>query len=128
MSNAQAQTRGLSAGDWVRLKRLTGALKYKTVNLATNKDIAPTAHPQLPYHLPIHVFKAVGTSKTRRTASNWIDYKASQTADYVLSSATASSSTLLTSVRVCDCTNPTTLNVKAGICTKCVVPTHVRIM
>lgn len=128
MSNAQTQTRGLSAGDWVRLRRLNGARNYKSVNLNTNKDINPTVHPQLPYHLPIHSFKVVGTSKIRRPVSNWIDYKASQTADYILSSATTNSSTLLKSVRVCDCANPTTLNVKKGICTKCVVPTHVRLM
>ena len=128
MSNAQTQTRGLSAGDWVRLKRLGGALRYKTVNLSTDKDIIPTTNNQLPYHLPIHSFKVVGTSKIRRTASNWTDYKASQTADYILSSTLPSQSTLLTQVRVCDCTNPTTLTVKSGICTKCVVPTHVRIM
>lgn len=127
MSNAQVQTRGLSAGDWVRLKRLRGAKTYQTVNLNTNKDIAPTTFPQLPYHLPIHVFDTVGTSKIRRTASNWIDYKASQRADYITSSTTAESSTLLKSVRICDCSS-TTLNVKTGICTKCVVPTHVRLM
>ena len=127
MSNAQAQTRGLSAGDWVRLKRLRGALTYQTVNLDTDKDINPTPFPQLPYDLPIHSYKVVGTSKIRRTASNWIDYKASQAADYVLSSKKSNSSTLLTRVRICNCTS-TTLNVKTGICTKCVTPTHVRLM
>lgn len=128
MSNAQAQTRGLSAGDWVRLKRLNGARLYKTVNLNTNKDISPSPHPQLPYNLPIHSFKVVGTSKIRRAASAWTDYRGSQTADYVLSSKTSNFSTLLTSVKLCDCTNPATLNVKTGICTKCNQTTHVRIM
>ena len=84
MSNAQSQTRGLSAGDWVRIKRLLGARTYQTVNLNTNVDIEPPTQPQLPYNLPIHSFKVVGTSKIRRTASSWTDYRAAQTADYVL--------------------------------------------
>lgn len=127
MSNAQSQTRGLSAGDWVRLKRLIGARDYKTVNLDTDKDIAPTAHPQLPHTLPIHSFKVVGTSKIRRTASSWTDYSASRRADYVLQSKTSSNGTLLQSVSICDCVSRS-LNVKYAGCTKCVVPTHVRIM
>ena len=131
MSNAQSQTRGLSAGDWVRLKRLIGARTYQTVNLATDKDIAPTAHPQLPYHLPIHSYKVVGTSKIRRSASNWIDYKASQTGDYVVpyvfQDMSPSSEAKLAVIRLCDCST-TPLEVKYTGCTKCVVPTHVRIM
>lgn len=127
MSNSQTQTRGLSAGDWVRLKRLIGARTYQTVNLATDKDISPTPHPQLPYHLPIHSYKVVGTSKIRRTASNWIDYKASQTADYVIREASSTTSAKLAVVRICDC-QKTELDVKYTGCTKCVVPTHVRLM
>jgi hypothetical protein len=131
MSNAQTQTRGLSAGDWVRLKRLLGARTYQTVNLNTNKDIAPTGHRQLPYHLPIHEFKVVGTSKIRRTASAWTDYRASQTADYVLPRVfqlvSPASNANLGVTRLCDCsTEP--LEVKNTQCTKCVVPTHVRLM
>jgi len=127
MSNAQAQTRGLSAGDWVRLKRLRGARTY----LATDDDINPPTQPQLPYHLPIHSFKVVGTSKIRRTASSWIDYRASQTADYVLpyvvQDISGNPNANLGVTKLCDCsTQP--LQVKLGICTKCVVPTHVRLM
>jgi hypothetical protein len=131
MSNAQSQTRGLSAGDWVRLKRLIGARDYKTVNLDTDKDIAPTAHPQLPYHLPIHSYKVVGTSKIRRTASSWTDYRASQTADYVIpyvfQGISPATNANLAVIRLCDCST-TPLEVKHTGCTKCVVPTHVRIM
>jgi hypothetical protein len=131
MSNAQSQTRGLSAGDWVRLKRLTGALKYKTVNLATDKDIAHPTHRQLPYSLPIHSFKVVGTSKIRRTASNWIDYKASQTADYVVpyvfQGVSPATNANLAVIRLCDCST-SQLETKLTGCTKCVVPTHVRLM
>lgn len=126
MSNAQLQTRGLSAGDWVRLKRLNGAKTYKTVNLDTNKDINPTPFPQIAYGPPIEVYKVVGTSKIRRTASNWIDYKASQTADYP-AVVGYSGGTAQRTTKLCSCES-TYLSTKTGICTKCVVPTHVRIM
>ena len=131
MSNAQTQTRGLSAGDWVRIKRLLGARTYQTVNLNTNVDIEPPTQPQLPYNLPIHSFKVVGTSKIRRTASSWTDYRAAQTADYVLpyvfQDVSGNTNANLGVTRLCDCsTNP--LEVKYTGCTKCVVPTHVRIM
>ncbi len=131
MSNAQAQTRGLSAGDWVRLKRLRGARLYQTVNLDTNADIAPPTHEQLPYSLPIHSFKVVGTSKIRRAASAWTDYRASQTADYVLpqvvQDVSGNTNANLGVTKLCDCiTLP--LEVKVAVCSKCVVPTHVRLM
>lgn len=131
MSNVQRGTRGLSAGDWIRLKRLNGAKTYQTVNLNTNKDIVPPQSNQFEIHnySAISVYPVVGTSKIRRTASNWIDYKASQTADYVLLSQTATTSPSLTRtlVKLCNCTS-TTLSTKVGICTKCNVTTHVRIM
>lgn len=132
MSNAQRGTRGLSAGDWVRLKRLQGAKTYQTVNLNTNKDIAPQNASQVLIHNTgaINVFDTVGTSKIRRTASNWIDYKASQVADYILTSQTSTTSPSVTNtlVKLCNCTT-TTLSTKVGTCTKCNGAfTHVRIM
>jgi hypothetical protein len=132
MSNAQQGTRGLSAGDWIRLKRLRGAKTYSSVNLTTNKDIVPPQFPQQ-YYLggAINVFSTTGTSKIRRTASNWTDYIASQTADYVLTSqaSTTSPSVTNTVTKLCSCSTdlPYSVN-KVGICTKCNQTTHVRIM
>lgn len=131
MSNAQQGTRGLSAGDWVRLKRLQGAKTYNSVNLTTNKDISPTQFPQQ-YYLggAINVFSTTGTSKIRRTASSWTDYIASQTADYVLTSQASTTSPSVTNsvTKLCDCAAPSYSAKKLGICTKCNVTTHVRIM
>lgn len=142
MSNAQTQTRGLSAGDWVRLKRLVGARSNgystgSTNGLLTasspifNKDVIPTVNRQLPYSLPIHSFKVVGTSKIRRTASAWTDYRASQTADYVLPKVFQLISPAqrgnLGVVKICNCSS-VPFEVSYAGCTKCVVPTHVRIM
>jgi hypothetical protein len=143
MSNAQQGTRGLSAGDWVRLQRLRGARSNGYSNSSTNglltssspiynKDVVPPQFPQQ-YYLggSINVFSTTGTSKIRRAASNWTDYVASQTADYVLTSqaATTSPSVTNTVAKVCGCTAPTYSVKKIGVCMKCNGAfTHVRIM
>ena len=63
MSNASAGTRGLSAGDWIRLKRINGAKGYgvMTGNASSpngtatsaiyprNKDTSPPEPPQQAY-------------------------------------------------------------------------------
>lgn len=131
-SNAQQGTRGMSASDWIRLQRLKGATTYKTVNLNTNKDIAPPQSNQLEIHNlngAINIFPVVGTSKIRRTASNWTDFVASQTADYVLSSQNGLNQTSVKNTinKVCTCTT-TTLSTKNGVCGQCNATTHVRIM
>jgi len=130
-SNLQRGTRGMSAGDWIRMQRLRGAKTYRTVNLNTNKDIAPSQFAQNEIHnySAINVYPVVGTSNIRRTASNWTDYVASQTADYITYSQAATTGTSVQRIRtkLCDCTT-STLNTKQGICTKCNQTTHVRIM
>lgn len=140
-SNAQQGTRGMSASDWIRMKRLQGArangYTYTSGStsvsgvLTTNKDIAPTNPAQFLVHnnSAINVFDVVGTSKIRRPASNWTDYIASQTADYVTSGQAANTGTSIknTITKLCSCSS-TTLNTKTGICTKCNATTHVRIM
>lgn len=144
MSNAQAGTRGLSAGDWIRLKRLRGSRQNGYSNGSTsgvltpsssiyNKDIVPPQSNQFEIHnySAISVYPVVGTSKIRRTASNWTDYIASQTADYVLTSqaSTTSPSVTNTVTKLCSCSAPSYSVKKAnGVCTKCNVTTHVRIM
>ena len=140
-SNMQRGTRGMSASDWIRMKRLTGArsnaYSYSSGNisvagvLTTNKDISPPPSNQLEVHNngAINVFPVVGSSKIRRPASNWTDYVASQTADYLTYSqgAVNTTSVVRTQTKLCGCTT-TTLNTKTGICTKCNQTTHVRIM
>jgi hypothetical protein len=138
MSNGQMQTRGLSAADWTRLKRLNGAKNYVTEKLTGEKDINPPPNPQLPYGRPIQVYRSVGTSKIRRPASDWIAYRASQTADFPTPSGVlfpgfnndenfGPTGTAQTMTRLCSCTNAI-IDTKVAGCTKCIVPTHVRIM
>lgn len=102
-SNVNDGTRGLSAGDWIRLKRINGAKGYGVMtNNATspngtatsaiyplNKDISPTNPEQRLYGKALLIpYDAAGTPKTLRTASNWTDYIASQKADYVTNAQT----------------------------------------
>jgi hypothetical protein len=144
MSNAQQGTRGLSAGDWVRLQRLRGARANGYSNASTsgvlsrtstsfNKDVSHPATHQVSIHTvnpAINVFPVVGTSKIRRPASNWTDYVASQHADFVLSSQNALHATSIKNrlTKLCSCTTETLLT-KTGTCTQCNgATTHVRIM
>lgn len=107
-SNVQAGTRGLSAGDWVRLQRLRGANRYVS---ESSKDIVNPA-PRLEPESGRRVFTDVGTSKIRRPASSWTDYRASQTADYVLEGQDSlTKSRSLTAKVVCNGTKQTNCNV-----------------
>jgi hypothetical protein len=123
MSNSQAGTRGLSAGDWTRLQRLRGAKTYATVNLATNKDIAPTPNPQQPYNTSLLIPKDIGTGKIRRPASMWTDYLGSQRADFVLQRGNNIGGFVLTDTNLCNCST-STLSTKTTGCSKCAVFIH----
>lgn len=100
-SNVQAGTRGLSAGDWVRLKRLNGSKRY--LDDSDDKDIT-NPKPTLieTTHRARRVFTEFGISKIRRPASFWTEYRAAQTGDYVLERQDANSkSRILTANAVC---------------------------
>jgi hypothetical protein len=132
-SNVNDGTRGLSAGDWIRLKRINGAKGYGVMtNNATspngtatsaiyplNKDISPTNPPQRAYGKALLIpYDAAGTPKTLRTASNWIDYVASQKADYVTKAQTNVNGAGITQTitEVCDgSTNSTILANKPAL-------------
>lgn len=109
MSNMQTGTRGLSAGDYTRLKRIRGAKSYVTANLEDNVDISSPTR--------------VGVGRIRRPASMWLDYKASQTADFVTSASTGLNGNTLSLTKLCDCTTAS-LPVKMTGCSKCGVFTH----
>lgn len=142
-SNLQRGTRGMSASDWIRMKRINGAklnagLNYPYSNgllsptsSIYNKDIAPPQFNQTNYSLngAINVFPTAGGSKIRRPASNWTDFIASQTADYITYSQAATTGTSIqqTKTTICSCVT-VPVNTKQGICTNCNGTTHVRIM
>ena len=111
-SNVSAGTRGLSAGDWIRLKRLQGTTRHN------GKDIINSTM-RLEAKSGRHVYTEFGTSKIRRPASLWTDYRAAQTADYVLESQNSNTKgRSLTAHKVCRC-GTTDVIKHNGLCVKC---------
>jgi hypothetical protein len=125
-SNVSDGTRGLSAGDWIRLKRINGAKGYgvMTNNAASpngtatseiyplNKDISPINPQQRTYGKALLIpYDAAGKPKTLRTASNWIDYVASQKADFITKAQTKVDAVGITQTvtEVCDGSTDSTL-------------------
>lgn len=133
MSNAGQQTRGISAGDWIRLKRLRGARtsgntytaggSTYTGDLVTNKDINPTETPQRPYSQSLLIpHEAAGTSRILRPASKWTDFVASGRADFVTQTRSVrTNATSLSTTSICGCTT-TSLLPRVGLCRLCTVP------
>lgn len=123
-SNNQAGTRGLSAADWTRLQRLRGAKTYAT-DIAANTDVNVATVPQTPHSVPMLVPRHTGTSRIRRTNGSWLDYKASQVADYIVSNTTSLNTNArnLQLTRLCNCTT-VSINVDRTGCKKCGVYTH----
>ena len=117
-SNVQAGTRGLSAGDWIRLKRLQGARNYQTDKDGDITNPSPTLLETTKGAR--RVFTEFGTSKIRRPASSWTDYVASQKADYVLEGQNSETkSRSLTANKVCSCATSDAIK-HNGLCIKCI--------
>jgi len=128
-SNIQRGPRRMDASDWIRLKRLQGArgnmyVVYGPVSPAppplltgiTNPD------PRLEPESGRRVYTEFGTSKIRRPASNYTDYRASQTSDFVLESTNSSTGAkILTQKRICDCSTRINLATQRDVklCVKC---------
>ena len=93
----------LSAADWIRLKRLKGGSQYTE---QPDKDVINVSLKASP-PFPFPVRRDVGSSKTRRETSKWIDFVASQSADYILNKeAKGCASNILTRTRklvACNC-------------------------
>jgi hypothetical protein len=129
-SNIQAGTRGLSAGDWIRLKRLQGARGnlYYVSGVASpplpeyNKDITNPAPLLLePTQGARRVFTEFGVSKIRRPASSWTDYVASQTSDYILGKQDIETKSRSLEIhKVCDCSVGDAVK-HNGLCRKCIL-------
>ena len=84
-----------SASDWTRFQKLRGAFTYGTpgaagaIDLVTNDDLnsveTPTGCNPCTSKAGIRrdLDRVAGSSKTRREASKWIDYKAAAQFDFV---------------------------------------------
>jgi len=115
-SNMQAGTRGLSAADWTRIKRIQGTRNFQVNTLKTGD----------------------GSSIIQFPASQFVDFQARNTGDYVTQSETVdatnelgSQSALsgnisvagigkkLTVNSLCDCSKTYVLATKLASCAKC---------
>jgi len=119
-SNVQQGTRGLSAGDVTRLRRLRGARTFKT-------DVTTNPPPRTEVQTGRRVHTEFGTSKIRRPASNFTDYIASQTADFVIEepSGSCGPGKALTAYKICTCFYGASAIKHNGLCRSC---THDRIV
>lgn len=117
-SNIQAGTRGLSAGDWIRLKRLRGSREFQNDKDGDITNPSPTLLETTKGAR--RVFTEFGTSKIRRPASFWTDYRASQTTGYVLEAQNSETkSRSLTVNKVCNCSTSDAIK-HNGLCIKCI--------
>lgn len=135
MSNAGQQTRGLSAGDWIRMKRLIGARTSGYTytaggstyagDLTSNNDINPTEASQRRYGAALLIpYDGAGTSNILRPASKWTDFVAAGRADFVTQRRSpATNATSLNDTSICGCTTAA-LTTRIGLCRSCVVPRY----
>ena len=99
----------MSAADWTRIKRQRGGLNYLSdAPLMAVPPATPSAK-----HSSLLIPRDVGASKIRFTASDYTNYVASLSTDYVLKSSTG-----LQVTRLCNCTT-SVLAPKVGACIKC---------
>jgi hypothetical protein len=120
-SNVQRGTLKMDAGDWIRLKRLGGARYMYSNNTPVSKDVI-NPPPRLETRQGArHVYTEFGTSRIRRPASNYIDYTASQVADYIVQSSTGTCGVgqSLTATRVCSCSLSKDAIKHNGLCVDC---------
>jgi hypothetical protein len=131
----------MSAADYTRMLRRKGGMNLDytvggatdaTGNFPKDKDVSPTMFPQKPYDGgDLRVRSVVGTSKTRRPASDWTNYLGARNADYVLKSQGGGSANetsqntgavkfKLVQVAACRCTTlPSITLPKYAGCMKC---------
>ena len=123
----------LSAGDWTRIQKLKSVRGYSN-EIAANKDVLNRVSKDLPFTstLPNSSSRVVGSSKTRRESSKYIDYIASQKQSYVVQNEQSSRGNATTGFGIqnliislgCNCGNITGQNknvlpTKNAGCAKC---------
>lgn len=116
----------LSAGDWIRLKRVVGGSRYESEK---NKDITNVALPADATR-PFPLTRDVGSSRIRRESSKWTDYVAAKNGGYVLQSENTTSLVPARKLNVINCmcgvTPPLNMSAKFTGCTRCTPAQHLR--
>jgi hypothetical protein len=120
----------MSSSDWTRIQRLRQAKTYATT-IAENKDVINKVTRGNPFNPQTDISRAVGSSKTRRDASRWTDFVASQHETYTLKSSgytyTTPGSFVGTRnrhVTLCSCTTAIVNSKRTGC--KCNIAQHLR--
>jgi hypothetical protein len=123
----------LSAGDWTRIQKLKSVRGYSN-EIAIKKDVINRVSQDVPFSstLPNSSSRVVGSSKTRRESSKYIDYIASQKQSYVVQNEQSSRGNATTGFGIqnsvillgCNCGNITGQNknvllTKSTGCAKC---------
>ena len=117
MSNTQAGTRLTSSSDWTRIKKLKAVGQGGWNNSARTSAELPIV--QSTRNVSLLIPRTTGTSKYRNMASDWTNFKAYNTTDYVLQSQQdANTGKNLSVQKLCSCSVPYS-PLKQGICTKC---------
>jgi len=128
-SNIQRGPRRMDASDWTRIKKLNGArgnmfVVYGPISPAPPPTLTNIINPppRLEPESGRRVYTEFGTSKIRRPASDYTDYIASQTSDFVLENTNVSTGAkILTQTKICNCS--TTINLATQrdikVCVKC---------
>jgi hypothetical protein len=123
-SNVQRGPTRMDASDWTRVKKLNGARGNMLYVYGTPSPMPnPTPYNDVVNPAPITQlgvgkYTEFGISKIRRPASNYTDYRAAQTADYVLQSITAISASTLTVNKICRCATSDAIK-HNGVCVIC---------
>ena len=114
----------MSAADWIRIKRVQGGSRYENEK---DSDIINVVSPRGdPFSPPRNISRVVGSSKTRREASKFIDYVASQRQDFTLKSEVSVSRVpQLRLTSICTCTTNVHSPRLTG-CLKCNPAQHLR--
>ena len=116
-SNIQRGTVKLDASDWTRLKRIRGTRGIDPA-IPNNKDIInPQPTSTALVNTNSLAYPGFGTSRIRRPASNWIAYKAFNSADYPTQSNRDNNAVTVTINRLCLCA--TSSYTKQGVCSLC---------
>ena len=123
-SNVQRGPNRMDASDWTRIKKLNGA-RGNMLYVSGTPSPAPrptpykdVVNPPPITQLGVGKYTEFGISKIRRPASNYTDYIASQTVDYVLQSKATTCASTLTINRICTCGTSDAIK-HNGVCMIC---------
>ena len=124
----------MSSADWTRIQRLKQARGY-AIAIAAKEDVLNVAIRGNPFNPETKISRVVGSSRTRRDASRWTDYLASQHQTYTLKSSSYQGTFIGTRNTLvslnCNCGvitngNTSVLDAKRAGC-KCNIAQHLRI-